>query len=749
MPLSSVPPVNNPPSTDDIGPYAQADLNVIRVRASGGVGDTVVDRGGDVIPSIQKQIADDRATLLASVQLTGMPAATEAAGRAAVADLVWFAYFSGSANESVVIAQRDAGGASSTVKKTYPSKAYVDALATLVAIAQAMATEGDVPLLFPVGSLVQMLWSAGLDDDGYPGAWLGTDGLLRFRDADSRGNEYLLIDVVAPSSDVFIVIDEDGYMGYAWNADPTVSAATLTNSVIATLGASGNAVIDLITPGLGWLIADEDGYVGSSLNVDQGISLTGEITRDYTVFSRGASPGRDIVIIDATQSLQLTDSVMGDGDNYQPLGGTRNIRWVKGAAGAETFQVRPFTYRPVPAATGVTALMHIISTGQSLDLGIEAAPQSYPPLNPGRALMFGGLGGISPGWYYVAGVGNTNNAALTDDSEFGPLVDAKAVNSETIGPRLMSGLVATGPANRAYLYSVHGSNGASYANIKKGGNNSQYRNSLRAIVLARFYAWLAGIDYTVSDMTFVHGEADRADSKATYLAKILELHDNYEADIRRLSGKPAQNLRMYLCQTSGWCSYGDVYSAVPLAQLQCALDDPAHYTCIGPKYYYTYAAGAGVHIIGSQQAKHGEYYARAKAVVDAGGTWKPMYPTAAARSGTSVSVTVNVPEGALTLDTALVTDPGNYGVTYEDGSGNQIVVSGVSIAGSTINFTIATAIAGKAQFGMRKPGSAGVAVSAGPTTGCRTCFRDSAAAVSAVDGSRLYNWMSHSEIAVA
>jgi hypothetical protein len=250
-------------------------------------------------------------------------------------------------------------------------------------------------------------------------------------------------------------------------------------------------------------------------------------------------------------------------------------------------------------------------------------------------------------------------------------------------------------------------------------------------------------------MTFIHGEADRGVAKATYQGYLTTMRGDVESDWRAISGRSADVVKMYLCQTSGWCSYGDtVRSEVPLAQLQVALDAPTQFVSIGPKYQFPYVAGAGVHIDGPSQAKLGEYYARAKVAVDSGSGWAPMYPVSASRTGTAVTVNVNVPQGALTIDTTLVTDPGHYGVSYRDGSDNPVAVSSVAVSGSTITFTLASAVAGVAEFGMRSP-SPGVAVSAGPTSGARTCFRDSSTDISAVDGSNLYNWMCHSEIAVA
>lgn len=629
------------------------------------------------------------------------------------------------ANLEVADIDAAVGGAQATLA------AAVDVVSTAKELAIEAAGEADVTLLRPAGQSTRMVWGAAIDEDGYPGLWVGEDGKVRFAPADRQMADYLVVDVMTPRDAPFVVVDEDGYIGQSMSGTDPQGAAV----------ASVAQTVDLMLRDAAFVIVDDDGYVGMSVADPRGSAA---IARDFAVFASGSAPSRDVFLIDGARRARLTYSAAGDGDNYAPRASSSAVAWVSGAPGLEALKVERFPVAPAPVVEGITALHHIISSGQSLDIGVEADPQTLLPLNYGRALMFGGNGGYAPGFY--AGSASPPESVMPD-SELSALVDGRSVHAETIGPRFMNGLIETGPGDLAYLYSAHGSNGQPYSGLKKGGTGPNYRNMLRAMLRAQYFAWLSGLDYRVPAMTFIHGEADRADSKATYLAKILELRADLEGDMRAITGRGADVLRMFLCQTSGWCSYGLLTSAVPLAQLQCALDTPTLFTCIGPKYHLPYAAGAGVHILGAAQARWGEYYARAKARVDAGTGWSPMYPLSASRSGTSVTVSINVPQGALAIDTTLVTNPGNFGVSYKDGAGAQVAVSGVTIAGSSITFTIASAVAGTVQFGMLNPAGS-TPVSAGPSSGARTCFRDSSTDVGA-DGQRLYNWMCHAEVAAA
>jgi hypothetical protein len=127
---------------------------------------------------------------------------------------------------------------------------------------------------------------------------------------------------------------------------------------------------------------------------------------------------------------------------------------------------------------------------------------------------------------------------------------------------------------------------------------------------------------------------------------------------------------------------------------------------------------------------------------------KVLLPLSVTGSGTTRTVTFDVPVAPLVLDTgAGWTDPGNYGVGYLDTSGGGApTVTGVSVASSTSLLITLSADPGSRsgrQFTFGQSTTAN-----GTASGyARTCIRDSATlAASIVDGVQQHNWLIPSSI---
>jgi hypothetical protein len=90
-----------------------------------------------------------------------------------------------------------------------------------------------------------------------------------------------------------------------------------------------------------------------------------------------------------------------------------------------------------------------------------------------------------------------------------------------------------------------------------------------------------------------------------------------------------------------------------------------------------------------------------------------------------IDVTFNVPVGDIALDTSVVSDPGDYGVTWRDaGDGNSVSISTVAVLDTdTLRVTLDGTPTGTAQeIGIAVSATSGAAP--GPTTGARSCIRD-------------------------
>ncbi|MGF7152523.1 hypothetical protein [Novosphingobium gossypii] len=536
----------------------------------------------------------------------------------------------------------------------------------------------------------------------------------------------------------------------------TIAAAAQSAVALASLAVPG------FTFGLGFATVDKTGrgfVLGPPSSSTTGASS--EIARGFTfgmglatVDARGAGsaviepagvgfipqeigtyPARDVAMTSNFGTVRLTYS---QGDNAAPQVTPTGVRWVNtSAAGASSILSVDLPANPAPVAAGVTEISMIAGIGQSLSIGAKGGtPDPDGIIDPsGHLMMFSG--GIMPG--------ADNTTTPIPDSRLGPLVPLQAGAQErSVYPRAGNRLRQAVGASKAILMGTFGVGGAAYGSLLKG--TVPYSRLVRAMLRARLLAWTGRLPVKMRGLICIHGEADREALKATYMAWLNVWRSDFQTDARAIWNDAGLILPMFVSQVSSWTHYNIARSEVPLAQLQVALDSPALFFMVGPKYHLPYVDNQ--HLTGPGYAQHGEEIGRALAAVANGGTWdgswSPLRAGSATRSGTTITVTTVGGVGNTVIDTGVVSDPGNFGVTYRDGSGAQVAVSGVTVSGSTIQFTIASAVAGVAEFGMRGiPGNGG-----GPTTGPRTCFRDSSTDTYA-DGTTMSKWMAHCEVPVA
>ena len=184
-------------------------------------------------------------------------------------------------------------------------------------------------------------------------------------------------------------------------------------------------------------------------------------------------------------------------------------------------------------------------------------------------------------------------------------------------------------------------------------------------------------------------------------------------------------------------SNGTSYSACSSLAMLAASRANSRIVIAVPGYIFTFLTGQQ-HYDALSQCKIGEYIAKAyKQVVISGRDWTGVRPKTGGvtQGATYFDVQFDVQVGSLVLDTALCTDPGNYGFAYSDSSSRTIT----SVAVQSSN-TIRVNLSGA-------PGTGAVLTYAyannpntyGPTSGQRGCLRDSDPAVSRFDGTPLYN----------
>lgn len=328
------------------------------------------------------------------------------------------------------------------------------------------------------------------------------------------------------------------------------------------------------------------------------------------------------------------------------------------------------------------------------------------------------------------------------------------------------------------LVSQHGRSGINYACLRKGGCNYQvegnpaFVDAMRQVDAGMALAAAAGRSYVVRGVTFIHGEDDHysygslwpwprragGGNLANYGVAMDELQTDYETDIRAKTGQ-AEAVPLFMIQMHSWSNTNvatsdpdyvpPTSSPIPIEQYQAHKAYPK-VVLVAPGYMMTF--NDCLHFNGFGQRRLGEYIAKAYAKwVFEGQKWQPVGPRSVTRAGNVVTVRFHVPVPPLVLDTANVTNPGNFGFRYLVG-GNGKVASGTPqtiqsvqvTAPDTVTITLAAAPAGGGERleyanyynhqGTGRPGCPG------RTTGVRGNLRDSDTSPSVTGGLPLYNW---------
>lgn len=476
-----------------------------------------------------------------------------------------------------------------------------------------------------------------------------------------------------------------------------------------------------------WVCVDQDSVVilGIKWSGDVVIYGAGGSSTDIA-FSAGQNGATDIYVTKGGATYQITSS----GNNLNPILSSGSVRYAE--CGASNL----VTTKPIPAdgeiADFVKRIIHILSSGQSLSMGAESVPVTTVPPSANRLLT------IQSGMRLL-----DQNATLTPDMVY-PFKPMASVYSETAATQLAAQLnVSRGlPHDAGLLTSCHGRNGRRIDQLEKG--TLYYNNLMACVSEAKSECDRLGMPYMVPFVDWIQGEADSSAAKGYYYGKLVKLQQDYTADINQRTGLTAE-IPVLLDQTSSMTHYNLSSSFVPLEQLQAALDMPDKFVMAGPKYNFEYFTD-GVHMYGEGYARVGSMHARAARSILGGYIWMPTHAVSAKRTGTKVVVEFYCPHGSLTVDTGLVSDPGNWGLTFEDSTGVKAISSVKLLAGNRVEINLAEPPTGSGEFvGIADRGIAGQP--AGPRTGARSCLRDSSTDRDCY-GLPMYNWASHQQITV-
>ncbi|HEN8733317.1 TPA: hypothetical protein U8207_001704 [Pseudomonas putida] len=517
--------------------------------------------------------------------------------------------------------------------------------------------------------------------------------------------------------------------------DPDMPWGITDKNLQPILGVKGNGVAHAIldqVPGLAmlgdyrWVLPDSNGVVLIGIKWSGEVVIFGLDNGPATSFVDGPVGGRDVWVLVDGIPYQITSS----GDNFSPRVSSGRLSYIRRNGPVTTVSVD--VPSPGSVAGFVTVILHVVSSGQSLSMGATATATTLQPPTANRLLTL------------QDGVRLSNQDDTLTPAMVAPFKPLVAKSTEVPAVQLAAQLNRTRgiPSNAALLVSCHGRSGYAIAALSKG--TLPYTNSITAVTNAKAEATRLGYGYRVPFVDWIQGENDANRAAGVYLAALLQLQSDYDADIRGISGQP-QTVPLLLDQISNWTMYSTATSFVPLEQLQAALTYPTRFYCAGPKYWLQTNTD-GIHLAAENSMRLGVMHDRAAQAIISGASWKPTHVVSATKSGAVVTLRFHTPSGPLTVDTVNVTDPGNLGIRYVDDSGVATIQSVRLVGNNTIEVTLSAIPTGANPYiGIADIGTVGAA--GGPVTGPRACLRDSSPDLDAY-GQPVYNWACHQRISV-
>lgn len=358
-----------------------------------------------------------------------------------------------------------------------------------------------------------------------------------------------------------------------------------------------------------------------------------------------------------------------------------------------------------------------VVTGQSNAIGQGTTRVDATARAPTTALMLTG------------GPVRTYTNVMSGSAVLVPLVEGGDVGTETIATKFALAELnkqTTYEANIKIVMAGSGQGGQPYSVWGPPGSGI-YPDVLAQIARTATFGTTA-----VRGVFIIAGEADSAN--ASYDANLLTYQQTIEVDAITRTGQK----HPVILFTDQVGLFGSTVIS-PQKVLAAANANPK-IVCVYPQYIHTYQSD-NIHLTANDHDVKAEYYAKAvQKVIYEGREWRGVAPKAFTLGSNYVDVQYYVPVGPLVLDTALCTDPGNYGYTYSDASGRTI--SSVALKGGTtdtIRITLSGAIGTTAVLAYAVNNGTTVNTS-GHVTGPRGCLRDSDPALAVFDGTtHLYN----------
>ena len=452
-----------------------------------------------------------------------------------------------------------------------------------------------------------------------------------------------------------------------------------------------------------------------------------ETPDDASKFPMVVSVDGNIIAVNGYNVTQITNDA--GVSNIAPVAFAKFIRFLSNISGSYLTNRSTYdgNYR---ARESLRFLVHLIITGQSLAAG--GSTQTQSPVTTTAQADYGILAfktGPKVDFKY-----DTLNESL---------LEAVIPCRENAGTRPGQESPSSGMAFKIHDLTGHTvlvsdacSSGTAIEDISSG--SATFTGATKMIQSAVAMAEKLGMQY-VPVMVLIHGNQNAAagTSISSYRTAMETLRAHYESVINAATGE-TQSLHMFVGQLSNTIPYGGTAGStktnnIGIAQYQESRDNALIHLA-SAQYARPYSDGEHMTSAG--------YRTEGEVIGSVVGGWlndsakSSLVPIESdvVQSGTTITIPVAGCVGDLVIDTARVTDPGNYGFALTGATIASVAVSGSGTAAKIVitkaDSTAATALSYASQ------GIAGQ--NPGPVTGSRGCIRDSQSG-SSLSGLPLYN----------
>ncbi|HFQ8044143.1 TPA: hypothetical protein ACHTB9_005576 [Klebsiella oxytoca] len=461
---------------------------------------------------------------------------------------------------------------------------------------------------------------------------------------------------------------------------------------------------------------DGQGRIFRRVRTDGTVEQVGDDTPDddASEFPMVASVDGNIIAVDGSDATQITND--SGVSNIAPVAYAEFLRYLSNVSG------NYITYRSTydgnyRARESLRFLVHLIITGQSLAAG--GSTQTQSPVTTTAQADYGILSfetGPKVDFKY-----DTLNESL---------LEAVIPCRENAGTRPGQESPSSGMAFKIHDLTGHTvlvsdacSSGTAIEDISSG--SATFTGATKMIQSAVAMAEKLGMQY-VPVMVLIHGNQNAAagTSISSYRTAMETLRAHYESVINAATGE-TQSLHMFVGQLSNTIPYGGTAGStktnnIGIAQYQEARDNALIHLA-SAQYARPYSDGE--HLTSAGYRTEGEVIGSVVGgwLNDSAKSSLVPIESDVVQSGTTITIPVAGCVGDLVIDTARVTDPGNYGFVLTGATIASVAVSGSGTAAKIVitktDSTAATAISYASQ------GIAGQ--NPGPVTGSRGCIRDS------------------------